>query len=65
MAVMDHKDIKKLIVCKMFIMMKQNSQTLREGNYEAPAASVMELETEGVLCASGTNEEWNEGMLPE
>jgi len=38
---------------------------LREGNYEAPAASVMELETEGVLCASGTNEEWNEGTLPE
>lgn len=46
-------------------MNKTITQTLREGNYEAPAASVMELETEGVLCASGTNEEWNEGMLPE
>ena len=40
-------------------------QTLSEGIYEAPAVNVMELETEGVLCASGQNEEWNEGTLPE
>ena len=33
--------------------------------YEAPAVNVVELETEGVLCASGQNEEWNEGTLPE
>lgn len=46
-------------------MNKTITHTLVEGIYEAPAASVMELETEGVLCASGTNEEWNEGMLPE
>lgn len=65
MAVMEHKYIKKLIVCKIFIMMKQNFQTLCEGFYEAPAVSVIECETEGVLCASGTNEEWNEGTLPE
>ena len=46
-------------------MNKTITQTLVEGLYEAPAVSVMELETEGVLCASGTNEEWNEGVLPE
>ena len=46
-------------------MNKTITQPLAEGNYKAPAVSVMELESEGVLCASGTNEEWNEGVLPE
>ena len=46
-------------------MNKTITHTLVEGIYEAPALSVMELECEGVLCASGITEEWNEGALPE
>lgn len=46
-------------------MNKTITHTLVEGIYEAPAMSVMELESEGVLCASGITEEWNEGALPE
>lgn len=45
--------------------MKQIFQTLGEGFYEVPAVIVIECDTEGVLCSSGINEEWNEGTLPE
>lgn len=38
-------------------------QTLAEGVYETPAVNVIEISTEGVLCASGQNEEWNEETL--
>lgn len=31
--------------------------------YESPAAEAIEIESEGVLCASGQNEEWNEETL--
>lgn len=31
--------------------------------YESPAAEVIGIESEGVLCASGQNEEWNEETL--
>ena len=31
--------------------------------YESPAMKVMEIESEGMLCASGQNEEWNEETL--
>jgi hypothetical protein len=31
--------------------------------YESPEVSVVEIETEGVLCASGGFEEWEEDTL--
>lgn len=31
--------------------------------YESPAVDEIEIESEGVLCASGQNEEWNEETL--
>ena len=31
--------------------------------YESPAAEAIVIESEGVLCASGQNEEWNEETL--
>ena len=31
--------------------------------YESPAMQVIVIESEGVLCASGQNEEWNEETL--
>lgn len=31
--------------------------------YESPATEVIVIESEGVLCASGQNEEWNEETL--
>ena len=40
-------------------------EALGEGIYETPSLTVMEIETEGVLCASGITEEWEEGVLPE
>ncbi|MBR5568339.1 MAG: hypothetical protein IKW27_06320 [Bacteroidales bacterium] len=40
-------------------------ETLGEGIYETPSVSVVELDLEGVLCASGITEEWEEGVLPE
>jgi hypothetical protein len=46
-------------------MNKTIRKTLVEGIYETPAMSVVELDLEGVLCASGITEEWEEGVLPE
>ena len=40
-------------------------EALGEGIYETPSVSVVELDLEGVLCASGITEEWEEGVLPE
>lgn len=40
-------------------------KTFNKGTYETPSVSVVELDQEGVLCASGITEEWNEGVLPE
>lgn len=31
--------------------------------YESPAVEAIVIESEGVLCASGQNEEWNEETL--
>jgi hypothetical protein len=33
-------------------------------SYESPAVNVVEVLSEGVLCASGQFEEWNEEELP-
>ena len=46
-------------------MNKTIRKTPIEGIYETPSVSVVELDQEGVLCASGTTEEWEEGVLPE
>ena len=32
-------------------------------SYESPAVSVVEVLSEGVLCASGDHESWTEGDL--
>lgn len=44
-------------------MFKRNIKA--ELEYTTPAIETIEISTEGVLCASGQNEEWNEGTLPE
>lgn len=46
-------------------MRNQFNENPAQAGYESPAIDVMEIEAEGVLCASGQNEEWNEGTLPE
>ena len=37
--------------------------TLGGGSYESPAVSVVEVLSEGVLCASGDHESWDEDDL--
>ena len=44
--------------------MKKENAILREEVYVSPAIAVVEISTEGVLCASGTFEEWEEEKLP-
>ena len=44
--------------------MKKEKSILREEVYVSPAIAVVELSTEGVLCASGEFEEWEEETLP-
>ena len=44
--------------------MKKENVILREEVYVSPAIAVVEISTEGVLCASGTFEEWEEEKLP-
>ena len=39
------------------------NQALGVCSYESPAVSVVEVLSEGVLCASGQLEEWNEENL--
>ena len=39
------------------------NQALGVCSYESPAVSVVEVVSEGVLCASGQLEEWNEENL--
>ena len=39
------------------------NQALEVCSYESPAISVVEVLSEGVLCASGQLEEWNEENL--
>ena len=44
--------------------MKKEKSILREEVYVSPAIAVVEISTEGVLCASGEFEEWEEETLP-
>ena len=44
--------------------MKKENAILREEVYVSPAIAVVEISTEGVLCASGIIEEWEEEKLP-
>lgn len=44
-------------------MRNQFNENPAQAGYESPAIDVMEIEAEGVLCAS--NEDWNEEVLPE
>lgn len=44
-------------------MKRTEEIALGGGNYETPAASVVELNPEGVLCMSGQTEEWEEDTL--
>ena len=37
--------------------------TLRSNGYESPEVVVTEIHSEGILCASGQFEEWNEETL--
>ena len=39
------------------------NQALGGGSYESPAVSVVEVLSEGVLCASGQLEGWEEDNL--
>ena len=45
-------------------LVKVSDLTLEVRNYESPAMSVMEMNSEGVLCASGQLEEWKEDTIP-
>ena len=44
-------------------MKKQFNVTPAQARYESPAINVMEMDLEGVLCAS--SEDWDEEILPE
>ena len=44
--------------------MNPAAATLATGSYVSPAAKVVEISSEGVLCASGQFEEWTEDTLP-
>ncbi len=46
------------------IFMNASDLSLGVGSYVSPALSVMEINSEGVLCASGQFEEWKEDTLP-
>jgi hypothetical protein len=45
-------------------MIKKELIQLHEEAYVSPTATVMEICTEGVLCASGEFEEWEDDVLP-
>lgn len=45
------------------ITKKSDMQYIKGIGYEAPAVSVMELESEGVLCASGQFDPYEEDTL--
>ena len=38
--------------------------SLDTSSYATPSVSVIEVKSEGMLCASGDFEEWNEETLP-
>lgn len=42
-------------------MNKTINSALQTGGYASPSANVVEIQTEGVLCASGTFEYWEDG----
>ena len=44
--------------------MKKEMKFLHEEVYVSPAIAVVEICTEGVLCASGEFEQWDEETLP-
>ena len=46
------------------MVMNKEKTILREEVYVSPAIAVEEICTEGILCASGNFEEWNEETLP-
>lgn len=41
--------------------MKTNKEVILNDMYESPRIDVVEIQTEGVLCASGYFEEWEDG----
>ena len=45
------------------ILMTAANSTLGVSSYESPAVTVVEVLSEGVLCASGQLEGWNEDEL--
>ena len=45
------------------IVMNAASSTLGASSYETPAVNVVEVVSEGVLCASGQLEGWTEENL--
>jgi hypothetical protein len=45
-------------------LMNAAGASLAAGSYESPAVNVVEVLSEGVLCASGQFEEWNEEEVP-
>ena len=44
-------------------MKKLFNETPAQARHETPAVDVMEMDLEGVLCAS--NEDWDEEILPQ
>ena len=46
------------------MVMNKEKTILREEVYVSPAIAVVEISTEGVLCASGVIENWEEETLP-
>jgi hypothetical protein len=44
--------------------MKKEMKFLQDEAYVSPAIAVVEISTEGVLCASGVIENWEEETLP-
>ena len=46
------------------ILIRAASASHDTSSYAAPSVSVIEVKSEGMLCASGDFEEWNEETLP-
>jgi hypothetical protein len=46
------------------ILIKAASASHDTSSYATPSVSVIEVKSEGMLCASGDFEEWNEETLP-
>lgn len=46
------------------ILIRAASASHDTSSYATPSVSVIEVKSEGMLCASGDFEEWNEETLP-